>query len=80
MGKEAARREVEDIARQLKDRLQVSYHWHGDQLHFERSGADGRIDVTEDTVDVDIELGLMLSPMKGMIQKQVEEYLDSRLR
>jgi putative polyhydroxyalkanoate system protein len=80
LGKVGARREVEEIAKQLKERLQADYHWHGDQLHFERSGAEGRIEVGEDDVDVNIELGLMLSPMKGMIQKQVEEYLDARLR
>lgn len=80
LGLEGARQEVEKIAQQLKQQMQANYRWQGDRLLFERSGADGTIDVGESDVDVKLELGFMLSPMKGMIQKQIEEYLDTRLR
>ena len=80
LGLAAARHEVEQIAIQLKEKLQATYFWEGDRLKFERTGADGIIDVTEKDVDVKLDLGFMLTPMKGMIQKKIEEYLDSRLR
>ena len=80
LGRDGARREVEQIALQLKEKMQATYRWEGDRLLFERTGADGVIDVGEKDVDVKLDLGFMLSPMKGMIQKQIEEYLDSRLR
>jgi len=80
MGKEGARQAVDTIAHQLNERLQVDYSWHGDELRFSRPGADGRIEVDDHKVRVEIDLGLMLLPMKGMIQKEVEKYFDQRLR
>jgi putative polyhydroxyalkanoate system protein len=80
LGKEGAKREVEQIAQQLKSRLDVDYHWQGDDLIFHRAGADGDIHVEENAVHVKIELGLLLSPMKGMIETQIENHLDSRLK
>jgi putative polyhydroxyalkanoate system protein len=80
MGKEGAKREVDQMAGELKSRLQAETRWEGDDLLFERSGADGRIQVTDNEVTVDIELGFALSMMKGMIENQVAGYLDERLK
>ncbi|MEP7219834.1 MAG: polyhydroxyalkanoic acid system family protein [Bacteroidota bacterium] len=79
LGKAEARKAVEDIGRQLKQRLQVEYHWNGDRLEFSRTGAEGRIDVTDSAVTIDIELGLMLSAFKGPVESQVHAYLDESL-
>jgi len=79
IGKAEARKAVEDIGRQLKQRLQVEYQWNGDQLRFSRPGADGTIDVDDTAVTIDIELGLMLSAFKGAVESQIHSYLDQRL-
>lgn len=80
MGREGARQAADSIVHQLNDRLQVDYSWHGDELRFTRPGADGRIVVDENLVRIEINLGLMFLPMKGMIQKEVEKYFDQGLR
>jgi len=79
LGKAEARSVVEDIARQMKSKLEIEYRWNGDRLQFDRPGAHGRIDVTDTTVTVDIELGLMLTAFKGMVQDQINGYLDQRI-
>lgn len=79
LGKAEARTMVEGIARQMKSKLQIEYRWSGDQLQFDRPGAKGTIDVEESLVTVDIELGLMLTAFKGMVEDQVNGYLDQHI-
>ena len=57
----------------------MRYRWNGDTLEFKRSGADGSIAVGEDTVRVELKLGLLLSTMGGMIQREIEQVLDKSL-
>jgi len=79
LGKAGARSAVEDVARQIEKSLQITYGWDGDTLKFERPGANGAIGVTDSTVAVDIELGMMLSPFRSMVEQQVESYLNKYL-
>src|SRR3546814_7287333 len=37
-----ARKGVEDVARKLADKFGFEYGWDGDEMHFNRSGVDGR--------------------------------------
>jgi len=78
-GKDHARKAAEVIAEKLKDKINVTYHWAGDDLEFKRTGASGRIRVSETDVRVEIDLSLVLRPMKGMIEEKVEKYLDETL-
>ncbi len=80
LGTIAAKREVEDIARNLKSKLDITYRWVGDDLQFQRSGANGSIAVTEATVTVAIELSGGFSLFKGMVEREINGYLDSHLR
>ena len=57
----------------------MRYQWKGDTLEFKRSGADGRIDVSEDRVHLQLNLGLLLSVMSGKIKSEIEEVLDREL-
>ena len=79
LGLEDARTQVEKIAETLKEKLNSEYSWEDNTLHFKRSGASGSIAVSEDTIDLDIKLGLMLRPMKGVIEKTILENLDQAL-
>ena len=80
LGKEGARQAVEDVASQMKRQLDVSYNWNGDTLQFQRSGANGTIDVRDSSVTVDVELGMMFKPFKGAIEQQIKSFLDQKLR
>lgn len=61
LGREAAREKAERLAERLASEYDVRYRWNGDTLEFKRSGADGSIAVGEDTVRVELKLGLLLS-------------------
>jgi putative polyhydroxyalkanoate system protein len=79
MGLEEARTQVEKIAESLKEKLNSEYSWKDDTLHFKRSGANGSIAVSKDSIDLEITLGLTLRPLKGMIEKTIYENLDKAL-
>ncbi len=79
LGREAAREKAEQLAERLAREYDVRYRWNGDCLEFKRSGADGRIDVSEDSVRVQLNLGLLLSAMSGSIKREIEDVLDKNL-
>lgn len=80
LGREAAREKAEQLAERLAREYAVRYHWAGDTLEFKRSGADGRIEVSEDRVRVQLNLGLLLSALSGSIKREIEEVLDKSLK
>ncbi len=79
LGFEAARKAVEAVALQLKRDLRANHAWHGDTLTFECPGAQGCIHVTGDNVRVTVDLGWMLGPMRGQIERAINQYLDEGL-
>ena len=78
-GREAAREKAQKLAEKLAREHGVSYEWQGDVLTFKRSGVDGRIEVGEDRVAVEVKLGLLLSAMGGMLKGEIERALDKAL-
>ena len=80
LGLPAARAKAELLAERLAREYDVRYRWNGDSLEFKRSGADGRIDVAEDSVRVQLNLGLLLSAMSGSIKREIEKTLDESLQ
>lgn len=80
LGREAARAKAERLAERLASQYELRHHWEGDVLVFKRKGADGRIEVTEDRVRVELSLGLLLSPLGGTIKREIEKGLDASLQ
>ncbi|MCY1294152.1 putative polyhydroxyalkanoic acid system protein [compost metagenome] len=79
LGRTAAREKAEQLAERLAREYDVRYRWNGDTLEFKRSGADGRIEVSDDSVRVELNLGLLLSAMSGTIKREIERTLDEKL-
>ena len=52
--------------------------WDGDDLHFSRSGVDGRIQLTEKQVRVTAQLGFLLSALKGTVEQEIRRVLDEK--
>ena len=73
------RSHIEKLAERLSKTLDASFKWDGDQLKFKRTGASGGISFDQSQVDVSVELGLLLRPLKGQIAKAIDEYLDEYL-
>jgi putative polyhydroxyalkanoate system protein len=79
LSRDEAKRRVERIAEDLKDKFNVQYHWKNDSLQFKRSGASGAIDLGDGFVEVKIRLGMMLAPMKGKIEASIKKNIGSFL-
>lgn len=71
-----ARAVVDKVAAKMREKFGTDSHWDGDTLAFSRSGVKGTIAVAPDAILVQAELGMMLSPMKGMIEQEIGRKLD----
>jgi putative polyhydroxyalkanoate system protein len=71
-----ARYAAEAIARDLKQRFQLDYAWDGDDLTFTRPGVDGRMRLERHRVALDVRLGLLLTPIKPAIEREIQARLD----
>jgi putative polyhydroxyalkanoate system protein len=80
LGLDGARKAAEQLAEKLKEKLEIRYRWEGNDLRFERTGANGRIQVGATEVRVEIDLAFLLKPMKGKVESKVHQYLDEALR
>jgi len=79
LGTGKAKKAVEKVARKLQKELNADYHWEGSTLQFKRSGASGHIDVKDDELDIEIKLGMLLSPLKGKIEQTIEDEIEEHL-
>ena len=53
--------------------------WHGNTLHFHRSGVDGQMYVTDSEILLHVNLGFLLKPLKGKLVSHIERNLDRLL-
>ncbi|MDZ5432343.1 polyhydroxyalkanoic acid system family protein [Pseudomonas fluorescens] len=79
LGKEAAREKADKLAQKLSDQYGLAPQWSGDTLNLTRPGVKGAVYVSEGSIRVDVELGLMMSAMSGMIKSEIEKALDKAL-
>lgn len=80
LGAKKARATVEALAKKLEKELDAKYHWEGSTLQFSRKGASGHIDVKDQEVAIEIKLGMLLSPLKGKIEKTITDEIDQHLK
>lgn len=79
LGLEKARGAAQLVAERLKDKINATYHWDGNALRFERAGAKGQITVSATEVRIEIDLGLLLRPLRGKLESKAKQYLDEYL-
>lgn len=79
LDQETVRSKVQELANILAEKLSAEYQWEQDRLVFRRSGANGFIRIGDQELEVEIKLAMMLSPLKGMIEKTISEHLDQQL-
>ncbi len=79
LGIAEARIRVDSIAASLTSKYGLSSAWEGDTLKFSGSGVNGRIDVADQSVDVDVKLGFALMMLEGTIRTSIEDAMDKHL-
>jgi putative polyhydroxyalkanoate system protein len=71
-----AKEVAERIAKDLKKRFELEYAWEGDHVDFERPGISGRMHVGKTDISLDVNLGLLLTPLKPAIEREIHAQLD----
>ena len=73
---EDARDVVSRLAEKIQERFEVGCTWCGDTLEFSRSGVNGSIQVTDDEIHLLMNLGFLLSALRGPIESEIKRYLE----
>lgn len=65
------------LADKLVERLGGHYHWEGDKVYYAyEGGVKACVACGESDVQVDVELAMMMSFLKGRVKDEIESYLD----
>jgi putative polyhydroxyalkanoate system protein len=70
-----AQRSADDLAREYD----LVSEWHGDTLHFHRSGVEGHMRVTDREIALDVKLGFLLRAFKAKFEHGIARHLDELL-
>ncbi|QCI14974.1 polyhydroxyalkanoic acid system protein [Pseudomonas putida] len=79
LGRDAARAKAEALVDKLAREYDLKATWNGDRVDVARSGASGSVHIFDDSIRVDLKLGMMLSIMGSSIKSEIERALDKAL-
>ncbi|CAM3660412.1 hypothetical protein CCOS865_05385 [Pseudomonas reidholzensis] len=79
LGREAARAKAEALVEKLSREYDLKATWNGDRVDVTRSGANGSVQISDESIRVELKLGMMLSIMSGTIKGEIERALDKAL-
>lgn len=71
-----ARAVVDQVAARMREKFGMEGRWQDDTLLFSRPGVSGSIAVGSDAIQVRAELGLLLAPLKGLVEQEIRRKLD----
>ncbi|MCP4903797.1 MAG: hypothetical protein GY910_02360 [bacterium] len=70
------RSRIEGLADKVSDRLGGSWSWQGDEAVCESRGAEARVGYDADSISIDVELPLMLRPLRSKLESKIDEYFE----
>lgn len=71
-----ARARVEHVAARMQEKFGLAGEWRGDTLGFSRPGVTGSIAVEREAIEVRAQLGMMLTPLKGVVEQEIRRKLE----
>jgi len=71
---EQARAAAQQTADDLAATYDLESRWEGHTLHFRRSGVEGRMEVSERQIALDLKLGFLLRPFKARFEEHIERH------
>src|SRR5690606_33623653 len=71
-----ARTAVTRVADKVQERFAVGCAWNQNTLEFTRSGVNGEIHVLVGEIHVPVNLGFLLSALRGPIESEIRSYLE----
>ncbi len=74
-----AKKKVDIFADSIQKKYNITGEWSGDRYNFKRTGASGFVRVTEGKIAIEVDLSLMLAPLKSKVEDRVRQTLDKEL-
>ena len=75
----AARSLAEKVARRLQHQYGGTFDWDGDRLTFRQTGASGHVRLGPGTVEVLVDLAIILWPLRSRIEGEIRALLAEHL-
>ena len=80
MPRDQLREQLDDLAGQLGQELQLNCEWLSDDcLDFRRSGVNGQVDIGDDKIELTITLGLLMEFFRGKIESEILTFIDQHI-
>jgi putative polyhydroxyalkanoate system protein len=79
LSQEEALQRVRALVAELKDRVKADIQWNGSTATFKGTGFSGSAKVLDQRIALDLDLSLLLRPMKGKIEERIDRSLRQRL-
>ena len=76
---EEVKKIAEEMVVGLAQEFGVKYHWESETVKFKGAGAKGHMTLLPGQVDLRMELGFLLKPLKSKIEGAISRRLDSCL-
>lgn len=82
LGLAGARVAAEAIAQDMCENYQLDCEWADEEetkLRFRGSGVHGSLVLDEENLQLDVHLGLMLLPVRSVLEQEILDYVENRL-
>lgn len=76
LGVDEAKKTADRLAVGLSERFDINYQWRGNLLKFHRPGLKGMLEVSDLNIHIKLTLGLMFTPFKAKLEKEIHSRLD----
>jgi putative polyhydroxyalkanoate system protein len=71
-----ARDAAERVAIKLYEDYGLGFEWQDDRIHFSTTGVQGTLHVMPKTVELNAQLGFLLSLLRSQIETEIDSYFD----
>jgi putative polyhydroxyalkanoate system protein len=78
LGQDEAKRRIETLLSELGHKVKADINWSGPNASFKGTGFSGTAQVLDDKIHFELDLNMLLRPMKGKIEARVEKILSER--
>lgn len=78
LGLDEATRRAQEVIREFGERLKAEIHWNGPHATFKGTGFSGTASVQATRVAVEVDLSLLLRPMKSKIESRLKKAIHER--
>jgi putative polyhydroxyalkanoate system protein len=80
MPRDQLREQLDDLAGQLGQELQLNCEWLSDDcMDFRRSGLNGQINIGDEEIEMTITLGMLMEFFRGKIESEILAFIDQHI-